>query len=466
MKKYKFLLSAAFLLLFASSLFAQESMTVSSGVGKGDTYRNAISVPVETIITLDCNPDMRWVYFTFDAPLNAMYYIQGFTGSYGPEFRLYNDKKKEIKKGVAISRELSVGAHTFEVKPYCTGSDFSFIITMYTWYTSRLPQRHETWTFEERQKEFLQATPIALSQNYDVKVVAKGQENLFRFTVTDTAKYQVSVISDDGDDDYELTYFDLFNEKCWTLTGGMSSTEVMLELFPGEYYLKTNSSVAPIGSIIHIIVAKEGEAGYDYTEASWMTKFQRSSPLLYVIFVFVVSMSICVLLYYAVYRPYSRFLKKNYGVRFFGVPFYIMLAAFLTVICLENFAHRTPGALEYTILIMCDIITTTWMVISQNRKNIKPLHIVANLLLVHVAYALTVIFMLFAVLLAMIILMLIIAAAVAMFVVSATIGGGIAGGIGAGLGGGFGGGGGGSSKCPVCGASKPAGRACPKCGDY
>jgi len=438
----KKLLFTIFALLISLAAFNQ-SITVTPESGMGDKYSNAIPVPLETEIIVAQN-NIGYVYFFFYAPVNAKYYIQRVETSYDSRnFILYDNQKerKQIEKKSKIQKDLKKGSYVFQINTNSPDKKFSFIITLHTSHAMATPGSYDKWTVQERKAMFAKAKTVALSETIEIDNKKKKQENCFRFTVTEAAPYQISV-QNPVDSIHDAPCFQLINDKCRALT--YHETNSMIELISGTYYLITNSRDLPENNKYSFIIAKEGEVGWDYKPPSWLKKFERESPMLYLIFLAGMGILISLILFFAAFRPYNNYLRENYDTSFFGAPFIIMLVVFLTVICLENFTKIEIGVLHYSIVIACDVLTTLWMCISHYLKTRKIFVIFLDVILSQIAYCIAVVLMFAALIIAIVI---IIAIVVMLFIM-------LIGSVGFGS----------SHVCPNCGKTKTSGGRCPNCG--
>ena len=434
MKKSKIVYVAAFALLLAQTAFGQ-----SDGQS---TYTHVIEL--EKVMTMPAGTKSA-TYF-FRAPVNAKYYIQGAeTEKSGARFLLYNDKKKEIaEKRSVLEKELKAGNYHLEVATGGT-KDFPFIVTLHTPHSAATPYK-----VKEAQTQFAKASEAQVSKNISFEVTRDKRETFYRFMVSDAARYHFSAKAG-GDNSAIALYTDNFRP-----ISEYSSGDAMFELIPGTYHLKVGASNTMPGTY-QLYIAKEGEQEYNYVAPSWREKFEKENRALYMLFLVLLGITIPAILYLAAFRPYVRYLKEKFDIRFFNVPFFIMLIVLTGIVFRENYKNITPGFLEYTVLIVTDILCALWLCLKNYRKTKKPLLVVADLILVHIAWALAFTFLFFAFFLALIVIVLAVIGAIIMLVGSAV--GSI------GFGGSDAGGGGGHEMCPSCGARKRAGKhACPSCG--
>ena len=387
MKKSIFTVFVLALLLSAN--VSGQAVTVAPANGKGNSFENAITVPLETVINFNSNK-LEKVYFTFDAPFNAKYHIQNAEeGGAHATFCLYSSNKKRIDKNTVIVEELNAGSYTIEVISRDARADvkMSVIVTLNTLNSFDTPQK-----IKERQAEIAKASVTPLTQNIGFDITENRDSKWYRFQVTDAARYQFSISCSQTDVKYPPN-FNLYNDKYRSLMYS-NKTEEMIALLPGTYYLKVILGSAKEGNNVSVVYTKEGEDGWDYKEKSWLAKFEKKYPIFYMAFMGLLGLIIPVILYSVAYRPYTGYLKEEYGIRFFGFPFFIMLAVLTGIIFLENYKNITPGVLQYTILIVTDILCTLWLCLNNFRKTKKPLLLVTDIILLHIAWVFAFVFLL------------------------------------------------------------------------
>ena len=440
---------AAFALLFSTTVFSQ-SVTVAPANGKGNSFENAIAVPLETVINFNSNK-LEKVYFTFDAPFNAKYHIQNAeeSGAHAT-FCLYSSKKKRMDKNTVIVEELDAGSYTIEVISRNARADvkMSIIVTLNTLNSFDTPQK-----IKERQAEIAKATVTPLSQNIGFDITENRDPKWYRFQVTDAARYQFSVKCSQNDAKYPPN-FNLYNDKYRSLMYS-NEPEGMLALLPGVYYLKLVLGSAKAGNNVSVVYTKEDEAGWDFEDSSWLAKFERKNRGLYLALLAISGVLITVILLLA-FRPYTKYLKEEHDITFFGLPFFIMLAVLTAVFCLENFTNSITVPMEYVVVIGSDILITAWMCISHYRKSQSIFHTVVSAILIQIAYVVAFAFMLFAFLLALVILFIIFC--FLLFAGSTSLAGSVGFGSNSGVGGS------GNEPCLSCGGRKRSGQPCPHCG--
>ena len=367
----------------------------------GDSQGKAVPIMLEKVITVPA--EKRSETYFFYVPVKAKYYIQSAEGGYGFKFRLYNkENKKIVEKRSTFEKELNPGSYWLQVTN--GGRKFSFVITLHTSYNLGTPQSHEKWTLKGRQAEFAKAVTAPLSQNIEIDVAQEKREFFYRFQITEPARYLIKFESRE-EEEIEVKPT-LYNENFRSLSE-WTTDDYMFGLIKGTYYLKLGSPLMKIGKY-DLVIAKEGEFGWDYKEPSWFRKLENKSPELYLVVLALLGVLIPVILFFA-FRPYVRYLKNKHDIRFFGIPFFIMLIVLSGIIFLENYKNMTPGPLQYTILIVADILTTIWICISHYRKSNSVFLTVVNVILSHVAYVVAFVFLLFAFVLAIVVILVAIA---------------------------------------------------------
>ena len=437
MKKSKMIYFAAFALLFSQAIFGQTDVVKPQ---QGSTTN---VIQLEKVMTIPVKT--QTVRYSFDVPVGAKYCIQSADKFYHRyKFRLFKNQKKVAESSDILGIELEIGSYILEVTSE-NDKSFSFIVTLNTSYSMETPQSYEKWTMKERQAQFAKAKAIPLSENIEVETAKEEEEKYFSFKVPEAARYQIS-LQWDGDPKEKIPYFRVFNDRYREIIHLYSTKQI--GLIPGIYYISLTAH--SINGTISFIILNEGDEGFK--EETWLSKFEKESPMMYMLLFGLVGALIPLILYYAAFRPYSRYLKREYDIKFIGYPFYAMLAAVVVVIFLENRELMVPRPLEITLLIVCDILTMIWMCVSHYRKSQSTFLTVVDVLMIHLAYVLLFVFVAAASALAIVAIFAIAIAAI-IIVMSLFTGSTLAGG-------------GGGSKCPKCGARKSAGSACPNCGDW
>jgi len=407
--KSKILKVAAFVLLISQTAFGQ-TVTVTPGEGKGDKSANAIRIPLETHVNYETK--MKWVYFTFDAPVKADYTIYSGASKNRFKYILYDENKKEIKKGrQSIEKELEPGTYIIEAE-WLMGS-------------SSPNQKEKTVAVilnnagggarDDEKAQFSKAPTISLSENIEVETVTELQEKFFSLKVTEAARYQIKIQM--KNEEHTPNFINqgisfnrtsarppcivLFNEKgrrlLWT-----EKTRAF-GLLPGTYYI--NASSTEVGDTFSFAVLKEGDEGYKEPSRlmAKINRFEENHSELYMICFVLLGVLVPIILYKAV-KPYVIYLDDEYDISFYGVPFIIMLAVLVIVVGLSTFTDVIPVHLQIPIIIGTDILVTIWMCIEQSLKTKNPFILALNIILVHIAFIFAFLLAFFAAILAIIII--------------------------------------------------------------
>ena len=428
------------LLLFAShSIFAQ-TITVTPGIGNGDSPENAIAIPLETLIAID-RYDVSPIYFTFDAPVNAKYWIQEVVEGRN-DIRLYDEKGKEIATGKSIEKKLKIGTYIFELKPE-RERDF-FRISLHV-PSDRIPSSSVDQNKARLKAAFAKAPVAELSKDIEIKVEKRSQTNYYRFKVTEAARYQIHV----DDDIKEKVRFRLYIDEERMISRAVAEIEglMVIGLAPGTYYVEVNSDLKPADfDNFTFVIAGEDQPGWNYYPSP-LEKFFHDTDVGYLQIILVASAVLFVIIMiFGIYRPYNRYLKRKYDIEFFGLPCMLMLAVFFVFACLDVFLSIERSYWQNVILIASDIVVTTWMCIDHYMKTRKPLLLVFDIILIHIVYAIAITLMVLVVYAVIIIICLIFVGFFAALMLS-TLGGGS----------------GTVYKCPRCGRTSSTGGYC-NCG--
>ena len=402
---------AAFLLLFSQMSFGKEYI-IDPANWKG---AGAIPVPIETVVTYVHTG--QYVYCSFWAPIDAVYYLRPTEPSYDAELSLLTKKKRLIKS--TKGKELYAGnRYMFRIRlgnSYKKGSKFSFAITLHSPYgTGTKPESYEKWTVAERQAGFAKAVPSRINKVIETEITKEKQDFYYRFTIQDTAHYQVRITGDTDEQVDARLQKKLFTESHREIYGYPS-----LALLPGTYYVLVSSNGNTPGSKFGLVFVEEGEDEWKKEETELYLTFRPvlqkklrqvmpraewlANTLGFIIWLLAM-VSVPLIIFFALYMPYVRYLKDEFGFKFFGIPFWILVPCFLGI----AFAWEIIIAetMYIAIMIAVDALLMLWVSIDLLRKGGHFLHIPLIIIMYHALIIIAVFFVIYFIILGAIILLL------------------------------------------------------------